>query len=69
MFIQLIFSILYFVLASLLYLALKSSDFSDQSETAADYFSRSNRRGSIVSDVDDVIIPALNSVSVMHVSV
>ncbi|KFU90683.1 Leucine-rich repeat flightless-interacting protein 2 [Chaetura pelagica] len=33
---------------------LKSSDFSDQSETAADYFSRSNRRGSIVSDADDV---------------
>ncbi|KGL83548.1 Leucine-rich repeat flightless-interacting protein 2 [Tinamus guttatus] len=32
---------------------LKSSDFSDQSETAADYFSRSNRRGSIVSDADD----------------
>ncbi|KAM6276737.1 leucine-rich repeat flightless-interacting protein 2 isoform 9-T11 [Spheniscus humboldti] len=31
-----------------------SSDFSDQSETAADYFSRSNRRGSIVSDADDV---------------
>ncbi|XP_033921506.1 leucine-rich repeat flightless-interacting protein 2 isoform X1 [Melopsittacus undulatus] len=30
-----------------------SSDFSDQSETAADYFSRSNRRGSIVSDADD----------------
>ncbi|XP_040447049.1 leucine-rich repeat flightless-interacting protein 2 isoform X11 [Falco naumanni] len=33
---------------------LKSSDFSDQSETAADYFSRSNRRGSIVSEADDV---------------
>ncbi|KQK82316.1 leucine-rich repeat flightless-interacting protein 2 isoform X3 [Amazona aestiva] len=32
----------------------RSSDFSDQSETAADYFSRSNRRGSIVSDADDV---------------
>ncbi|XP_054016990.1 leucine-rich repeat flightless-interacting protein 2 isoform X5 [Dryobates pubescens] len=31
-----------------------SSDFSDGSETAADYFSRSNRRGSIVSDADDV---------------
>ncbi|XP_074740128.1 leucine-rich repeat flightless-interacting protein 2 isoform X4 [Strix uralensis] len=31
-----------------------SSDFSDQSETAADYFSRSNRRGSVVSDADDV---------------
>ncbi|XP_061320688.1 leucine-rich repeat flightless-interacting protein 2 isoform X4 [Pezoporus flaviventris] len=38
-----------------------SSDFSDQSETAADYFSRSNRRGSIVSDADDV--QGLNSVS------
>lgn len=44
---------------------LKSSDFSDQSETAADYFSRSNRRGSIVSDADDVQI--LNSVSAMLV--
>nr|XP_009678022.1 PREDICTED: leucine-rich repeat flightless-interacting protein 2 isoform X3 [Struthio camelus australis] len=32
----------------------ESCDFSDQSETAADYFSRSNRRGSIVSDADDV---------------
>ncbi|KAM7070573.1 leucine-rich repeat flightless-interacting protein 2 isoform 5-T5 [Acridotheres tristis] len=30
-----------------------SSDFSDQSETTADYFSRSCRRGSIVSDADD----------------
>ncbi|KAM6422436.1 leucine-rich repeat flightless-interacting protein 2 isoform 1-T1 [Rhynochetos jubatus] len=30
-----------------------SSDFSDQSETAADYFSRSNRRGSTVSDAED----------------
>ncbi|XP_042328880.1 leucine-rich repeat flightless-interacting protein 2 isoform X2 [Sceloporus undulatus] len=38
-----------------------SSDFSDHSETAADYFSRSNRRGSIVSDLDDVSIPDLNS--------
>ncbi|XP_075777912.1 leucine-rich repeat flightless-interacting protein 2 isoform X14 [Pelodiscus sinensis] len=38
-----------------------STDFSDQSETAADYFSRSNRRGSIVSDVDDVSIPDVNS--------
>ncbi|XP_063308120.1 leucine-rich repeat flightless-interacting protein 2 isoform X6 [Pelobates fuscus] len=34
-----------------------ASDFSDQSESAADYFSRSNRRGSIVSDTDDVSIP------------
>ncbi|KFV94738.1 Leucine-rich repeat flightless-interacting protein 2, partial [Eurypyga helias] len=40
---------------------LKPSDFSDQSETAADYFSRSNRRGSIVSDAEDV--QGLNSVS------
>ncbi|XP_060637647.2 leucine-rich repeat flightless-interacting protein 2 isoform X8 [Anolis sagrei] len=39
-----------------------SSDFSDQSETAADYFSRSNRRGSIVSDLDDVSIPDMNSI-------
>ncbi|XP_039378713.1 leucine-rich repeat flightless-interacting protein 2 isoform X5 [Mauremys reevesii] len=38
-----------------------STDFSDRSETAADYFSRSNRRGSIVSDVDDASIPDLNS--------
>nr|XP_020659077.1 leucine-rich repeat flightless-interacting protein 2 isoform X2 [Pogona vitticeps] len=38
-----------------------SSDFSDHSETAADYFSRSNRRGSIVSDLDDVSIPDMNS--------
>lgn len=45
---------------------LKSSDFSDRSETAADYFSRSNRRGSIVSDADDV--QGLNSVSVMLVA-
>ncbi|XP_075601543.1 leucine-rich repeat flightless-interacting protein 2 isoform X7 [Balearica regulorum gibbericeps] len=36
------------------YSSRTSSDFSDQSETAADYFSRSNRRGSIVSDADDV---------------
>uniref|UniRef100_A0A4W5NQQ6 Leucine-rich repeat flightless-interacting protein 2 n=1 Tax=Hucho hucho TaxID=62062 RepID=A0A4W5NQQ6_9TELE len=34
-----------------------SSDFSDISESAADYFSRSNRRGSIVSDLDDLCIP------------
>lgn len=36
---------------------------SDMSETAADYFSRSNRRGSIVSDVDDLSIPDLDLVS------
>ncbi|XP_043818984.1 leucine-rich repeat flightless-interacting protein 2 isoform X5 [Dromiciops gliroides] len=29
--------------------------------SAADYFSRSSRRGSVISDVDDVIIPDLNS--------
>ncbi|XP_021462505.2 leucine-rich repeat flightless-interacting protein 2 isoform X6 [Oncorhynchus mykiss] len=34
-----------------------SSDFSDISESAADYFSRSNRRGSVVSDLDDLCIP------------
>lgn len=39
------------------------SDFSDISESAADYFSRSNRRGSIVSDLDDLSIPDLDAVS------
>ncbi|XP_028323564.1 leucine-rich repeat flightless-interacting protein 2 isoform X3 [Gouania willdenowi] len=38
-----------------------SSDFSDLSESAADYFSRSNRRGSIVSDLDDLSIPDLDT--------
>ncbi|XP_036979232.1 leucine-rich repeat flightless-interacting protein 2 isoform X9 [Acanthopagrus latus] len=38
-----------------------SSDFSDISESAADYFSRSNRRGSIVSDLDDLSIPDLDT--------
>ncbi|XP_030061431.1 leucine-rich repeat flightless-interacting protein 2 isoform X3 [Microcaecilia unicolor] len=38
-----------------------SSDFSDPPGSAADYFSRSNRRGSVISDVDDVSIPDLNS--------
>ncbi|XP_041104190.1 leucine-rich repeat flightless-interacting protein 2-like isoform X2 [Polyodon spathula] len=38
-----------------------SSDFSDISESAADYFSRSNRRGSVVSDLDDLSIPDLDS--------
>lgn len=33
------------------------------SESAADYFSRSNRRGSIVSDLDDLSIPDLDIVS------
>ncbi|KAG7262815.1 hypothetical protein CRUP_018539 [Coryphaenoides rupestris] len=37
-----------------------SSDFLDISESAADYFSRSNRRGSIVSDLDDLSIPDLD---------
>uniref|UniRef100_A0A672ZUW3 Leucine-rich repeat flightless-interacting protein 2 n=1 Tax=Sphaeramia orbicularis TaxID=375764 RepID=A0A672ZUW3_9TELE len=37
------------------------SDFSDISESAADYFSRSNRRGSIVSDLDDLGIPDLDT--------
>lgn len=41
----------------------QSSDFSDISESAADYFSRSNRRGSIVSDLDDLSIPDLDIVS------
>ncbi|XP_042187777.1 leucine-rich repeat flightless-interacting protein 2 isoform X8 [Callorhinchus milii] len=36
-----------------------SSDFSDQSESIADYFSRSNRRGSVVSDLDDSTVPDL----------
>ncbi|XP_078101126.1 leucine-rich repeat flightless-interacting protein 2 isoform X11 [Sander vitreus] len=38
-----------------------SSDFSDISETAADYFSRTSRRGSIVSDLDDLSIPDLDA--------
>ncbi|KAB1264457.1 Leucine-rich repeat flightless-interacting protein 2 [Camelus dromedarius] len=37
------------------------SFFSDRKVSAADYFSRSNRRGSVVSDVDDVSIPDLTS--------
>uniref|UniRef100_A0A667XPI8 Leucine-rich repeat flightless-interacting protein 2 n=1 Tax=Myripristis murdjan TaxID=586833 RepID=A0A667XPI8_9TELE len=41
--------------------AEQSSDFSDISESAADYFSRSNRRGSIVSDLDDLSIPDLDA--------
>ncbi|XP_075875185.1 leucine-rich repeat flightless-interacting protein 2 isoform X6 [Nelusetta ayraudi] len=47
--------------ALLLLLGEQSSDFSDISESAADYFSRSNRRGSIVSDLDDLSIPDLDS--------
>uniref|UniRef100_A0A8D0AKV1 Leucine-rich repeat flightless-interacting protein 2 n=1 Tax=Sander lucioperca TaxID=283035 RepID=A0A8D0AKV1_SANLU len=39
----------------------QSSDFSDISETAADYFSRTSRRGSIVSDLDDLSIPDLDA--------
>ncbi|XP_042078773.1 leucine-rich repeat flightless-interacting protein 2 isoform X6 [Haplochromis burtoni] len=38
-----------------------SSDLLDISESAADYFSRSNRRGSIVSDLDDLSIPDLDA--------
>ncbi|XP_058035873.1 leucine-rich repeat flightless-interacting protein 2 isoform X12 [Ahaetulla prasina] len=38
-----------------------SSDFHQHGETAADYFSRTNRRGSIVSDLDDVSIPDMNN--------
>jgi len=43
--------------------AEQSSDFLDVGESAADYFSRSNRRGSIVSDLDDLSIPDLDFVS------
>uniref|UniRef100_A0A2D4L5Y4 Leucine-rich repeat flightless-interacting protein 2 n=1 Tax=Micrurus paraensis TaxID=1970185 RepID=A0A2D4L5Y4_9SAUR len=38
-----------------------SSDFHPHGETAADYFSRTNRRGSIVSDLDDVSIPDMSN--------
>ncbi|XP_060542060.1 LOW QUALITY PROTEIN: leucine-rich repeat flightless-interacting protein 2 [Pantherophis guttatus] len=38
-----------------------SSDFHHHGETAADYFSRTNRRGSIVSDLGDVSIPDMNN--------
>ncbi|XP_067837438.1 leucine-rich repeat flightless-interacting protein 2 isoform X1 [Heptranchias perlo] len=38
-----------------------SSDFSDRSGSIADYFSRSNRRGSVVSDLDDSTVPDLFS--------
>ncbi|XP_041045748.1 leucine-rich repeat flightless-interacting protein 2 isoform X3 [Carcharodon carcharias] len=38
-----------------------SSDFSDHSGSIADYFSRSNRRGSVVSDLDDITVPDLFS--------
>lgn len=66
------FVIIYFYFHSLFCLFLcspscvcckQSSDFSDISESAADYFSRSNRRGSIVSDLDDLSIPDLDTVS------
>ncbi|KAM4730278.1 leucine-rich repeat flightless-interacting protein 2 isoform 5-T6 [Anableps anableps] len=43
------------------YSSRASSDFSDISESAADYFSRSNRRGSIVSDLDELSIPDLDA--------
>lgn len=45
----------------------KSRDFHHHGETAADYFSRTNRRGSIVSDLDDVSIPDMNNVSVFNI--
>ncbi|TSW75971.1 Leucine-rich repeat flightless-interacting protein 2 [Bagarius yarrelli] len=35
-------------------------ELSDMSETAADYFSRPNRRGSIISDLDDLSIPDMD---------
>ena len=56
---------LFFYLCScpLHHVCKQSSDFSDISESAADYFSRSNRRGSIVSDLDDLSIPDLDTVS------
>ncbi|XP_078072755.1 leucine-rich repeat flightless-interacting protein 2 isoform X15 [Mustelus asterias] len=38
-----------------------SSDFSDHNGSIADYFSRSNRRGSMVSDLDDNTVPDLFS--------
>uniref|UniRef100_A0A8C6XYN9 Leucine-rich repeat flightless-interacting protein 2 n=1 Tax=Naja naja TaxID=35670 RepID=A0A8C6XYN9_NAJNA len=44
-----------------LFSLLKSSDFHPHGETAADYFSRTNRRGSIVSDLDDVSIPDMSN--------
>lgn len=49
-----------------LFLILKHLIFSNWKVSAADYFSRSNRRGSVVSDVDDVSIPDLTSVSAAH---
>lgn len=56
-------SLLLFLSSSSCVLWKQSSDFSDISESAADYFSRSNRRGSIVSDLDDLSIPDLDAVS------
>lgn len=44
----------------------KASLFSNRKVSAADYFSRSNRRGSVVSEVDDVSVPELASVSALH---
>uniref|UniRef100_A0AAQ4NUW2 Leucine-rich repeat flightless-interacting protein 2 n=1 Tax=Gasterosteus aculeatus aculeatus TaxID=481459 RepID=A0AAQ4NUW2_GASAC len=43
------------------YSSRASSDFSDISESAADYFSRTSRRGSVVSDLDDLSIPDLDA--------
>ncbi|XP_072119343.1 leucine-rich repeat flightless-interacting protein 2 isoform X13 [Mobula birostris] len=39
----------------------RSSDFSDQIGSTAAYFSRSSRRGSVVSDSDDITVPDLFS--------
>lgn len=44
-------------------LPLQSPDFSDQSGSTAAYFSRSSRRGSVISDFDDLTVPDLSSVS------
>ncbi|XP_032876125.1 leucine-rich repeat flightless-interacting protein 2 isoform X14 [Amblyraja radiata] len=38
-----------------------SPDFSDQSGSTAAYFSRSSRRGSVISDFDDLTVPDLSS--------
>ncbi|XP_072119358.1 leucine-rich repeat flightless-interacting protein 2 isoform X15 [Mobula birostris] len=43
------------------YSSPRSSDFSDQIGSTAAYFSRSSRRGSVVSDSDDITVPDLFS--------
>ena len=57
------FVIVYLFMYMCVCVRAQSSDFSDISESAADYFSRSNRRGSVVSDLDDLSIPDLDAVS------